>query len=181
MVNKSIVNKNHLRSHLVQLPHINSSSVESLIDPADKQNVSKAVTLIQSINQLRSLDIHSYSPSQVNEHRSLVAVGEIFSAFMDAFTTVTMALSDNSSMSSSIYCHVVLVIVQSEWLSVILYTLNFEYLHRGRKLSGPRRLSGVGNNPIHGGWHPLRVCEMFYTGHRKSPRLERNGMVIGFS
>ena len=104
MVNKSIVNKNHLRSHLVQLPHINSSSVESLIDPADKQNVPKAVTLIQSINQLRSLDIHSYSPSQVNEHRSLVVVGEIFSAFMDAFTTVTMALSDQLILLSK-YAH----------------------------------------------------------------------------
>ncbi|KAF9789380.1 hypothetical protein BJ322DRAFT_1001025, partial [Thelephora terrestris] len=45
LVNTSIINKNHLRLHLVQLPHINSSTVESLIDPADKQNVPKAVTV----------------------------------------------------------------------------------------------------------------------------------------
>ena len=78
--------------------------MESLIDPADKQNVPKAVTLIQSIYQLKSLDTSSYSPSQINEHRSLVTVGEIFSSFLDAFTTVTMALSDQL-ISLSKYAH----------------------------------------------------------------------------
>jgi len=98
------VNKNHLRSHLVQLPHINPCSVESLVDPADKQNVPKAVTLIQSLIQLKSLDTSSYNPSQISEHQSLIAVGEIFSSFMDPFTTVTMSLSDQLT-SLSKYAH----------------------------------------------------------------------------
>ena len=89
LVNMSITNKNHLQSHLIQLPHINSSSVEVLVDPADKQNVPKAVTLIQSLGQLGSLDVSNYSPSKLHKHHSLVAVGEIFCAFANPFINVT--------------------------------------------------------------------------------------------
>ena len=103
------MNKNHLRSHLIQLPHVDSSSVESLIDPADKQNVPKAVTLIQSINQLKSLNINDYSPSRLNEHWFLVAVGEIFSSFLDPFTEVTMTLSDQL-ISLSKYAHTIFAV-----------------------------------------------------------------------
>jgi len=78
--------------------------VEPLIDPADKQNVPKAVTLIQSIYQLKSLDTSGYSPSEITEHQSLVAVGEIFSSFVDPFTVVTMTLSDQL-ISLSKYTH----------------------------------------------------------------------------
>ena len=70
------------------------SSVEPLIDPADKQNIPKAVTLIQSINLLKLLDVSHHNPPQINEHRSLVVIGKIFSSFMDPFTTVTMSLSE---------------------------------------------------------------------------------------
>ena len=104
LINKSVVNKNHLRVHLVRLPHINPSSVEALVDPADKQNVPKAVTLIQSLDQLKSLDISNYNPSQMSDHHSLVAVGEIFSSFMKPFITVTMSLSDQLT-SLSKYAH----------------------------------------------------------------------------
>ena len=104
LVNRSVVNKNHLRAHLVQLPHIDPSSVESLVDPADKQNVPKAVTLIQSLDQLKSLNISGYSPSRSNEHHSLVVVGEIFSSFTNPFITVTMTLSDQLT-SLSKYAH----------------------------------------------------------------------------
>ena len=124
LVNKSIVTKNHLRSHLIRLPHINPSSVESLIDPADKQNVPKAVTLIQSISQLKSLDINGYSPSQINEHHSLVAVGEIFSSFVDAFTTVTMTLSDQLILLSK-YAHAAFAVYSkhsTSFMTSALYT-----------------------------------------------------------
>lgn len=103
------MNKNHLRSHLVRLPGTNPSTVEALVDPADKQNVPKAVTLIQSLNQLKTLNTSRYTPSQMNEHRSLVAVGEIFSSFMDPFITVTMSLSDQLT-SLSKYAHAAFVV-----------------------------------------------------------------------
>ena len=104
LVNKSIVNKNHLRSHLIRLPHIDSNSVEALIDPADKQNVPKAVTLIQSLGKLKSVDISGCSPSQASEYRSLVIVGEIFCSFINPFTITTTTLSDQL-ISLSKYAH----------------------------------------------------------------------------
>lgn len=104
LVNMSVVNKNHLRSHLIRLPHIDPSSVEALIDPADKQNVPKAVTLVQSLDQLRSVDVSDCNPSQMNEYRSLVAVGEIFSSFVNPFIKVTWTLSDQLT-SLSKYVH----------------------------------------------------------------------------
>ena len=104
VVNTSIVNKNHLWLHLIRLPHINPSSVEALVDPADKQNVPKAVTLLQSLEQLRSVDTSGCSPSQMNEYHSLVAVGEIFGSFVKPFVDVTWTLSDQLT-SLSKYAH----------------------------------------------------------------------------
>ena len=124
MVNRSIVNKNHLRSHLVRLPHIDQSSVESLIDPADKQNVPKAVTLIQSLDQLKSLDTSGYNPSQINEHYSLTVVGEIFSSFANPFIDVTMTLSDQL-ISLSKYAHAAFAVYSkhsTNFMTSALYT-----------------------------------------------------------
>ena len=98
------MNKNHLRSHLAQLPGTTSSKVEALIDPADKQNVPKAVALIQSLDRLKTLDTSHYTPSQTNEHQALIAVSEVLSSFVDPFTVVTMSLSDQLILLSK-YAH----------------------------------------------------------------------------
>lgn len=94
LVYTTVANKNHLRSHLVQLEGVTEKVVESLIDPADKQNVPKAVTLIQYIGKLRELDTSSYTPSHLTEHHALVTLGEVFNSFMLPFTDVQMSLSD---------------------------------------------------------------------------------------
>ena len=106
LVNRSIANKNHIRSHLIRLPETDVKMVESLVDPVDKQNVPKAVTLIQLINKLQTLDIASYTPSQVDEHNALVTIGTVFSAFMDPFVNPCMSLADQLT-SLSKYAHVV--------------------------------------------------------------------------
>ena len=104
LVNRLIANKNHIRSHLIQLPETDVKMVESLVDPVDKQNVPKAVTLIQLINKLQTLDTASYTPSQVEEHRALVAIGTVFSAFVDPFIHSHMSLADQLT-SLSKYAH----------------------------------------------------------------------------
>ena len=89
-----MVNKNHLRSHLIQLKNLNEKVVESLVDPADKQNVPKAVALIQHLGQLQDLDTSSYTPSQLDEHCALTTLGKTFNSFMHPFTDVQMSLTD---------------------------------------------------------------------------------------
>ena len=106
LIGTAVVNKNHLRSHLVELSHVNPSSVESLVDPADKQNVPKAVALIQALDQLNSLDTRSYDPSRMNEHCSLTVIGEVFFAFVNPFIDINMTLSDQLT-SLSKYIHAI--------------------------------------------------------------------------
>ena len=104
LVNCTIVNKNHIRSHLIGLPETDAKMVESLVDPVDKQNVPKAVRLIQLINKLRTLDTTTYTPSQLEEHKALTAIGTTFSAFMDPFIDVNMSLAEQLT-SLSKYAH----------------------------------------------------------------------------
>ena len=103
------MNKNHIRSHLVKLPETDTKMVESLVDPVDKQNVPKAVMLIQLIDKLQTLDTTNYTPSQLNEHRALVAIGAIFSAFMNPFINVNMSLTEQLT-SLSKYAHAAFVL-----------------------------------------------------------------------
>ena len=94
LVRTTIVNKNHLRSHLIRLEGVSEKVIESLIDPADKQNVPKAVALIQHLGHLQSLNTSSYTPSQLEEHRALTTLGEAFNSFMNPFINVEMSLTD---------------------------------------------------------------------------------------
>ena len=78
--------------------------VESLVDPVDKQNVPKAVTIIQLIDKLHALNTTTYTPSQVEEHQVLTTIGTIFSAFMNPFTNIDMSLPEQLT-SLSKYAH----------------------------------------------------------------------------
>ncbi|KAF9782877.1 hypothetical protein BJ322DRAFT_1009302 [Thelephora terrestris] len=94
LIHTTVVNKNHLRSHLIQLTDVTEKTIESLIDPADKQNVPKAVALIQRLSQLHDLATSSYTPSQLEEHRALTTLGEVFNSFTRPFIDVQMSLTD---------------------------------------------------------------------------------------
>ena len=104
LVNRSVVNKYHLHSHLTRLPETNTKMVDLLLDPVDTQNVPKAVTLIQLTNKLQTLDTVSYTPSQADEHKALTAIGAVFSAFMDPFIYSNVSLAEQLT-SLSKYAH----------------------------------------------------------------------------
>ncbi|KAF9644186.1 hypothetical protein BDM02DRAFT_3131909 [Thelephora ganbajun] len=98
--------------------------VESLVDPADKQNVPKAVMLIQLINNLRTLDTTNYNPSQVDKHEALIAIGAIFSAFMNPFVNVEMSLAEQLT-SLSKYAHAAFILYlkhSTDFMTAPLYT-----------------------------------------------------------
>ena len=94
LVHTTVVNKNHLCSHLIQLEGISEKIVDSLVDPADKQNVPKAVALIQHLGQLRDLNTSSYTPSQLEEHHALTTLAEVLNSFTRPFIDVQMSLTD---------------------------------------------------------------------------------------
>jgi hypothetical protein len=83
--------------------------VESLVDPADKQNVPKAVMLINLIDQLQTLDTTNFTPSQVDELKALATIGTVFSAFVNPFSKASMSL-DEQLISLSKYAHMAFVL-----------------------------------------------------------------------
>jgi hypothetical protein len=63
-----------------------------LLDPSDKQNVPKAVTLVQSLHQLKDL-LASPNPTVNRRQHAIVFVAEMMGYFMWPFITVDMTLS----------------------------------------------------------------------------------------
>ena len=55
MINQNEIKPSDIAAHLAMLPDMDVKSAWQLLDPADKQNVPKAVTLLQSLLQLKDL------------------------------------------------------------------------------------------------------------------------------
>ena len=55
MINKDHIKPSDVAAHLAELPGITIKDAWQLLDPSDKQNVPKAVTLLQSLLQLKDL------------------------------------------------------------------------------------------------------------------------------
>jgi hypothetical protein len=75
----------------------------NLLDPADKQNVPKAVTLIQLLNNLKDLPL-PINPFQKHRREKLSFFAEVLSYFLFPFIKVNMTLSEQVK-SLSAYAH----------------------------------------------------------------------------
>jgi len=64
-----------------------------LLDPSDKQNVPKAVTLVQSLLQLKESSCISY-PTVNRCRHTIVFMAEMMGHFMQPFITINMTLSE---------------------------------------------------------------------------------------
>lgn len=93
MINDVHVTPYDIVDQLVDLPNMTIEKARQLLDPADKQNVPKAVSLLQHLIQLKSLSIH---PNPVHNHRqsAIVFVAEMMDCFMQPFINVSMSLSE---------------------------------------------------------------------------------------
>ena len=65
-------------TNLTDLPNMTVEKAYQLLDPADKQNVSKAVTLLQSLLQLKDLP-SPLNPTANIKQRAIVFVADISS------------------------------------------------------------------------------------------------------
>jgi hypothetical protein len=55
MLDDNNIMPHHIIEHLTDLPDMTVEKAYQLLDPADKQNVPKAVTLLQNLLQLKDL------------------------------------------------------------------------------------------------------------------------------
>lgn len=116
MLGQSHIRPQHTLKILSEMPGLNPEAARSLLDPADKQNVPKAVSLIQQLMSLRmdSADHNTnlgIKPSEYNCYKLLEFMGQFLGAFTRPFIDVTMSLSDQLT-SIAIYAHVAMILWQ---------------------------------------------------------------------
>ncbi len=90
LINDRIITPNDILSQLVRLPDISPDVGRDLLDPADKQNVPKAVMLIRRLNSLNKLPNQG---DQFEQHRAsrVGFLSSFFSLFLEPFIDVTMS------------------------------------------------------------------------------------------
>ena len=89
---------------LIKLPNMTSDKAASLLNPADKQNVPKAVNLLESLIDLGNLNFHRETPADFYKLKRTAFLGRIFSFFLLPFVNVQMSLSSQIH-SLSTYAH----------------------------------------------------------------------------
>lgn len=89
---------------LTKLPNMTPEKAASLLNPADKQNVPKAVNLLESLIDLDTLNLHRATPANFYKLKRTAFLGKIFSFFLLPFVDVQMSLS-SQICSLSTYAH----------------------------------------------------------------------------
>ncbi|KAF8993733.1 hypothetical protein BDQ17DRAFT_1252608, partial [Cyathus striatus] len=79
--------------HLSQLPDMTLQKAITLLDPADKQNVPKAVSLIQHLLKLESLPIPS-NPADIKKRKAINFFAHFLGCFTLPFIDVNMSLEE---------------------------------------------------------------------------------------
>ena len=87
------VNSQDIIEHLCELPDMTQEKAYQLLDPADKQNVPKAVTLLQSLLQLKDLPPPLLPGPHAKRH-SIIFVADMLGYFTRPFISVNMTLSE---------------------------------------------------------------------------------------
>ncbi|KAJ7025828.1 hypothetical protein C8F04DRAFT_1046127 [Mycena alexandri] len=93
MVGKTNIQPHDIVEHLAALPDVTLAQAKELLDPSDKQDVPKAVTLIQRLCHLKDLPPPS-NPIQTETRRSIAFFSRVLSYFLLPFITVEMSLSE---------------------------------------------------------------------------------------
>ncbi|KAH9922494.1 uncharacterized protein B0H18DRAFT_1212572 [Fomitopsis serialis] len=93
MVNDTLFQRSDFLAHLLDLPNMSSEDARRLLDPADKQNVPKAVRLVQELLNVKELPTAELLPARAHRHHLLSFFAEVLGYFVQPFITVSMSLS----------------------------------------------------------------------------------------
>lgn len=101
-----ICNRHQLLHFLVKLLGMSEKKAHQLLDPADKQNVPKAVSLLQAICDLRRFPLDGLLPSEEADLHQFHFLGEVISSFLSPFIDVTLSL-EQQIISLVKYAHLI--------------------------------------------------------------------------
>ena len=85
---------------------MSEAKARQLLDPADKQNVPKAVTLLQTICGLHKFSLNLLLPSEQVDLRRFHFLGEVLSSFLLPFVDLSVSL-DQQIISLVKYAHLI--------------------------------------------------------------------------
>ena len=105
MVNETQVVPTDIVENLSSIPGVSHDKALNLLDPADKQNVPKAVSFIQHLNMLKTKVPPPRRAHKCHRYEVLTFMGEFLSYFMNPFIDVTMDLADQVQ-SLSTFSHI---------------------------------------------------------------------------
>jgi len=103
-IGESHISTGMIRDALLQLDSMPPQKVDQLLHPADKQNVPKAVNLLQSLHDLREKE-HTLNPSIKHRIRQVVFLSKALGFFLFPFIDVQMSLSEQICNLSA-YTHI---------------------------------------------------------------------------
>ncbi|KAJ7315740.1 hypothetical protein DFH08DRAFT_820317 [Mycena albidolilacea] len=86
--------------HLTALPEVTIQTAQQLLDPADKQNVPKAVSLVQQLDKIKDLEL-PFHPSKIQMRKSVVFFSKVLGYFVFPFITIEMSLSQQVTSLST--------------------------------------------------------------------------------
>ncbi|KAK7471312.1 hypothetical protein VKT23_002721 [Stygiomarasmius scandens] len=92
MINDVNINPVDILNNLAELPHLTIEKAKQLLDPADKQNVPKAVMLLQELMHIQDLP-NPLVPSAIHKRSIINFVAEFLGYFVLPFIDIDMSLS----------------------------------------------------------------------------------------
>lgn len=108
LVNDVAINRNILE-YLVLLPGQTRDSVCKFLNPADPQDVPRAIQLVQAVADLHKLDTSQFNPSQKKSVEALRLIGRLFHCMIQPFINASLSLTERMEYLSE-YAHLALIL-----------------------------------------------------------------------
>ncbi|KAJ6600840.1 hypothetical protein B0H10DRAFT_1712958, partial [Mycena sp. CBHHK59/15] len=70
------------------------TTIHSLLDPSDAQNVANSIKLLMCIVEIAELDPEDFDPREAAEFEALCLLGELFDALLQPFINTELSLSE---------------------------------------------------------------------------------------
>ncbi|KAJ7498376.1 hypothetical protein B0H11DRAFT_1856325 [Mycena galericulata] len=103
MIHDTVIKPTDLIYHLSMLEHMTREKSGDLLDPGDRQNVPKAITLIQELCNLLGISMPP-NPTDAHNRKIINFFAEVLGYFVHPFITVQMSLSEQvRSLSTYAY------------------------------------------------------------------------------
>ncbi|KAL1690446.1 hypothetical protein GGG16DRAFT_125667 [Schizophyllum commune] len=99
LVNDEAVNKNIILLLLERIPNRRwaETSVISLLEPDDAQDVTRAIKLLSLITDVHTINTTDLDPTQLSQYRALCVLGEMFHALLQPFINPFLTLTEQAT------------------------------------------------------------------------------------